>query len=258
MEKKRILKSGDRILELIEILATIAGPLSVAEVSDALDMNRTTAYGLINTLESRGFIERDQNTNKYSISAKLFELGSKYLFKLPFLPAASAVADKLVSKWHLSVHIMVYQSIGKILFVHMHVSENTMAIPTGYVAPAYCTAGGKILMASLPVDVQNSHIEKMIFEKRTKNTFTDKNLFKKELMQCREQGYSIDKGEFLEGTACISAPIFDFSGEAVASISISGSSVFVMKHEKELIDEVKAAAKKISTARGYSWGTETL
>ena len=99
MEKKRVLKSGDRILELIEILATTAGPLSVAEVSDALDMNRTTAYGLINTLESRGFIERDQNTNKYSISAKLFELGSKYLFKLPFLPAASAVAAARGNAW---------------------------------------------------------------------------------------------------------------------------------------------------------------
>jgi len=258
MEKKRVLKSGDRILELIEILATKADPLSVSEISDALDMNRTTAYGLINTLESRGFIERDQNTNKYSISAKLFELGSKYLFKLPFLPAASAVADKIVTKWHLSVHIMVYQNIGKILFVHLRVPASTMAIPTGYVAPAYCTSGGKILMASLPEEVLNAHIEKMIFEKRTKNTFTDKDEFKKELMKCREKGYSIDRGEFLDGTDCISAPIFDFSGKAVASISISGPSAFVIKHEQALLDEVKAAAKTISTARGYSWGTETL
>ena len=258
MENTRILKSADKLLELIEVLANSSAPLSASEISTALNMNRTTAYGLINTLLAHEYIEKEIRTNKFTISAKLFELGSKFRFKLPFITPASNAAEKIVSKWHLSVHIAIYQNIGKIIFVHMHLPVDAVGIPVGYVAPAYCNAAGKILMANLPQDVLDFHLDKMVFEKRTQHTFTDKELFKKELMQCRINGYAQDKEEFLDGLSCIAAPIFDFSGKAVASISISGPTISIAEHEKELIEEVKAAAKKVSTEIGYSWGTKPI
>lgn len=258
MENKRILKSADRALELISILATNSTPLSASEIGEVLDINRTTAYGLINTLMEREFIERDSATNKYTIGSKLFELGSKYRFKIPFIPSADVVADTLAARWRLSVHVGIYQNIGKIIFILMHLPVDTVGIPVGYVAPAHCTAVGKILMANLPQNILDSHLDKMLLEKRTKNTIDDKIILKKELEICRERGYSKDNEEFLDGMVCIAAPIIDYTGKAVGAISISGPASTVNEKERELIEDIIASAKKISTEIGYSWGSKSL
>ncbi|MBU3101688.1 MULTISPECIES: IclR family transcriptional regulator [Clostridium] len=250
MEKKRLIQSVDRALELIEILAKTSTPLSAIEISVLLDINRTTAYGLINTLMEHEFIERDQLTNKYTIGVKLFELGTLYRFKLPFTPYANQIADSLVEKWSLEVHVGIYQNNAKVIFVLMHLPINSVGIPAGYVAPAYCTGIGKVLMSFLPDEVMESQIEKINFEKRTQYTISDKIELKKELLICNKQGYAKDNQEFLDGMVCLAAPIKDFTGKVVGAISISGPVSRISENEDDLIYEIISAAKTISTQIG--------
>ena len=73
-----------------------------------------------------------------------------------------------------------------------------------------------------------------------------------ELAQVRQQGYALDNEEREEGLHCIGAPIFDYTGAIVATLSVSWPSFrYERGDEAGKVDKVKAAAARISHTLGY-------
>jgi DNA-binding IclR family transcriptional regulator len=76
----------------------------------------------------------------------------------------------------------------------------------------------------------------------TPNTVVSKDKLKKELMQIKENGYSIDDEELSVGLRCVGAPLFNHSGQALYAISLSGPSI---RMGSKRIEEMQRALKKI-------------
>lgn len=95
-------------------------------------------------------------------------------------------------------------------------------IHLGESLPLYCGGSGKALLAFL----SNEEIDKFITQEKLKklgpNTITDPIKLKEHLKQIRKNGYAISFEERIKGSVSIGAPIFDFSGKVIASLSISG------------------------------------
>lgn len=245
------LQSVDRAVELITLLAKSQTPQSVIQLSSALNINRTTTYGLINTLLVHRLIQKDELSNKYTIGPKLFELGSMYKFKLPFTSVAEKISTKLVEKWNLTVYLAIYDTKGNILIVMVKFPVNTLVQPLGYVSPAYATSLGKMLLSAVPLNEIDDMLADFELEKHTAKTITDKNALKAELAVIRERGYATDREEFVGGLSCVAAPIKDFTGKTIAAISLSGSMSRVLESEQAIIEDVTTAAKKISQELGW-------
>ncbi|MDF2670297.1 MAG: IclR family transcriptional regulator, partial [Paenibacillus sp.] len=65
-------------------------------------------------------------------------------------------------------------------------------------------------------------------------------------------GYSFSRSELENYTAELSAPIFDYSGQIVAALSIAGLEVqFEEEKMPELINKVRYTANEISQKLGY-------
>ena len=44
--------------------------LGISELSAEMGLNKSTIYGLVNTLTGYGFLEQDENTKKYRLGMK--------------------------------------------------------------------------------------------------------------------------------------------------------------------------------------------
>ncbi len=68
----------------------------------------------------------------------------------------------------------------------------------------------------------------------------------------------MDNGEHEDEVRCVAAPIFDFTGNVVASISVSGPAARLepLSCQEELILETIEVARRISRRMGYR-GMET-
>ena len=81
---------------------------------------------------------------------------------------------------------------------------------------------------------------------------------KVELVRIRAQGYAVDDEEFEEGSAgCVSAPVFDYRGHVVASLSMAAP-VFRLRKERvpQVARLVVAAAQGLSDDLGHRNGRE--
>ena len=64
-DRARTIQALDRGLRLLELIAASPHPLSRADVARLADLNPSTAFRLLATLEARGLIERDRGGGGY-------------------------------------------------------------------------------------------------------------------------------------------------------------------------------------------------
>ncbi len=116
----------------------------------------------------------------------------------------------------------------------------------------HTSAPGKAMVAFLPEAEREAVIKKMSFERHNDRTVTDRDAYRRVLQQVRQNGYSTDHAEQLDGMHCIGAPIFNRHGYPVAAIWITGPSSRIREEEFETIGrDVRRHADRISVKLGY-------
>jgi len=237
---------------ILDLLASTPGePLSLSQVAAFLRVSKSTAHRYLTTLEDLDVVTRDESDN-FSLGHKLIELAGAFLSEndlhkesVPFLASLSAQTQETA---HLAV-----PSANNVIYVAKVDSPHSLRLAShiGARSPMHCTALGKAILAQLPPDQLAESIQQGLPE-RTGNTLTSPETLLAELERVRTQGYAIDDQENEVGVRCIGAPIFDYTGQVIGAISISGpvSRVTVEKCA-EFAPMVKQAAQAISRRMGY-------
>jgi IclR family pca regulon transcriptional regulator len=87
--------------------------------------------------------------------------------------------------------------------------------------PAYCTANGRMLLASLAPAQAEAYVARAMPERVTSHTIVDRAALAGEIAQAREQGYAVVDQELELGLRTIAVPVKNFRGEVVAAMNIS-------------------------------------
>lgn len=253
LTEKGIVQSIDRALSILEVLSDYSKGLGVTEISEKVDLHKSTVYRLLATLIYKGYVVQDLETNKYGITLKLFELGSKKVESMDLLGASKEYTKKLMESVNEVVHLVVRDG-NEIVYIDKVEANNTirMASRIGRRSPMYCTSVGKAILAHLPEKEVEEIWGSSRIEKLTDLTIIDLEDMKKELDKVRVKGYGIDNEENEIGVRCVGAPIFNRHGEIEGAISISGPTLRVKEKDvKEIAKEVMKYAKLISKELGY-------
>ncbi len=199
--------------------------LGVGEISRILKMHKSTVHRFLRSMEKLGIVEKDEETGKYRLGLKLYELGNSVSLKKIMVDRARMHLEDL--HWYLNetVHFATLKN-GEVAYLDKIIADRNFVIisEVGKRLPAHCTGLGKAMLAFLPENEVKRIIREKGLKKFTKNTITDRKKFLEELKRVRERGYAIDNEEIEDGLRCIAAPIFDGKGKVIAAVSISGPS----------------------------------
>lgn len=249
-------KNLDRALELLIMLSTSAAPLNVMEISKALDITRTTAYAMLNSLMGKKLVERDPDTGRYFIGYKVLELAECYYHQYPFLYVTEKYVVSLAQKWSLKVNVSVLKDPAICLLLTS--KDPSFLVPRmviGHIMPAYATASGKVLLAALPDQKLNELLDSVPLTQYTGKTLIDRDALMNCLREVRKNGYATEVDELMLQRSCLAAPIQDRSGACIGAISFSGSTENITHWMPELINDIISTGKQISTELGYNYIT---
>jgi IclR family pca regulon transcriptional regulator len=87
--------------------------------------------------------------------------------------------------------------------------------------PAYCTANGRVLLASLPAGQLAQFLATAHLEQVTVHTITDSEQLALEIARVARQGYALVDQELELGLRTIAVPLKNFRGDVVAALNIS-------------------------------------
>lgn len=252
-EKDTPIKNLDRALSVLDILASSSTPMSIMEISKALNTTRTTTYAMLSSLVGNNYVEKDLQTGRYTIGYKVLELADLYYHQYPFLYVTEKYVVSLAQKWSLKVNLSVLKDPGVCLLLASH--DPGFMIPrmvVGHLMPAYACASGKVLLAACSDERIDYIIEHTKFVQHTSHTLATPEKLRNELEYIRANGYATEINELVLQRSCVAAPIQDRTGSVIAGISFSGHTDTIKQKLPLLTKEIISAAKQISTELGYN------
>lgn len=244
-------QSLKRALALFDLLA-MNQPMSVMEISKALDVTRTTVYSLLAPLIETNYIEKDEASGKYRLGYRFFEVGRQYRHYYPFIPAVEAGAKKLSQKVDCKVNAMVLKPKGIALIItSIDMSQNTMPDLDSTV-PVSVSACGKVLLSALSDDELEETLKTMSFVRITDRSITNADKLRAEILQVRANGYATEYGELFAFWGCIAAPIRSVGGKIVAAMSVACPLEKMDRERDYLLKELLDTSAQVSMVLGWN------
>lgn len=220
-EKSNSVKSVVKAFLLMEELDK-SGEMSIGDLSERLEMDKATVHRLLNTMKDAGYINQNPDNKKYANSLKLLAMGNRAIEKTGVRHIARSYMEELSEKTGETINLGMRVE-NKIIYIDKIESRSTIKVGLGIgvSVPSYCSGLGKAILAFTPADELERLMDSIVFEKFTANSITEKERFLGELEKIRKNGYAVDDEEYVDGLMCFAAPIFDFHGNPIASISVS-------------------------------------
>ena len=249
-DKAGAAKSVRKTMQLLETLANQADA-GVTELSRRLQMHKSTTYRFLNSLSELKYVRRDPDTERYSTTLKLFELGSAVVQRIELWREANPIMERLAHETEETVHLAMLED-DRLVYLHKIESTQTLRVSMmsriGQTAPLHCTGLGKCLLAFSAPRTAERIIKKHSFTKFTETTITSASNLYAELQQIRDLGFAVDNEEHERGVRCIAAPIAPPDGPAIAALSISVPSVRLPEDDTDRLAElVHQAAVEIGS-----------
>ncbi|WP_392563548.1 DNA-binding transcriptional regulator KdgR [Orbus wheelerorum] len=246
------------VLKVFGILEALAESkdIAISELSQKVMMPKSTAYRFLQTMKSLGYVNQENDSDKYSLNLKLLDLGNRVLDHQNFLAIADLEMRKLRDKTKETIHLAVREG-DQIIYINKVASEHYSLCLTskiGNQANIYASGLGKILLAWLDDDSKNEIIKHIDFVRFTPKTIMSEEAFLAELEEVKQCGYGKDDEESELGLRCFAVPIYNRLGNIIAALSLS-TSIFrcsTIEDEQKLVDDLNKAAAKISELIGFN------
>ncbi|MFH7819725.1 IclR family transcriptional regulator [Neobacillus thermocopriae] len=236
-----------RALSLLQIVAESTNPISIGELTEKSNMNRTTVWRLIGTLENYGFVERDPITKGYQLGIAATRLAVQATNQYgSLIRRARNSMEKLRDATQETVLLSVPKHYGTLTIEQLDPVHSVRLVDyVNSYLPLHCTSNGKLLLSMLPLEELNI-VLKGPLEKVTPYTMTNHDELMKEIEMVRRRGVATAVGELDENENGISAPIFDQQNNLIAFISVCGPSFrFTKEKMLALTDQIIETAQEI-------------
>src|SRR5579864_2384480 len=221
-KRRTSIQSIDRATAILKALASGPRRLGVSELADRLGLARPTVHGLLQTLQSHGFVEQDRHSEKYQLGPGLLQLGYSYLDLNELRARSIAQADHLANRAAAAVRVGVMHGSSVVVVHHVFRPDAAFGVlEVGLQLPLHASALGKAILAFSPAQL----VEDLVAEplaRLTKRTLSESDL-RHELTVIRDSGIATERDEAVLGESSAAAPIFDHAGQAVGAIGVVDS-----------------------------------
>ena len=247
MSDNYVIPMLEKAFEVLELISNTHEELSLSEISQKLDIPKTTVFRIMTTLQKWGYVEKSLEQETFRLGKILIKMGKQAASDLDIKEISLPYLDELAKETGESANLgILYQE--EVLTLANAKGEDfyliSRLIPT---SPLNCSSMGKLYLAEYSMEELEEYFRSSKPQKRTIHSITNLEEFLKLREEIKKEGLSYDREEYEYGLTCMAAPIRDKNGNLVASMSISGpTSRLLHKGEDQLKEKLLKASSSLS------------
>jgi DNA-binding IclR family transcriptional regulator len=242
-----------RGLYLLECVADLGGGVRLGELAVRAGLDKGTTHRLTRKLEQLGYLNRDA-AGRMSVGLRLLSLAFNHVVSIDVRTHALPEMRELLAELDCSVSLGTLDGTELVYLERLQSKRLQPTLPVGVGArvAAYCTAGGKAMLAQLRLDELEAVIAKIEFRSYTRRTLGNRNALLADLRLTAERGFALNDQEQVEGYRAAAAPIFDHTGKCVACVSVGAfdSQKSASAFRQTIGPRLAEAARRISARLG--------
>ncbi len=225
---------------------------SLTDLVALLGLNKSTAYGILQTLTDNRFVTRDVGTLRYRLGPALIRLGYLAHEQADVRRVARPYMEMLVQETRKSVLLGTFHG-DRLTIIDKVDPIGTLHVSAaiGQQIPFSAGSFGRVFLAWLPEDRVDALIGDYGLESFTPASITDPEEYKKELARVRKRGYAVDDTEeYLLGVRAVSVPLMGPTGVLAGLTVVGFTSRTGDQPGEQAIKSAVAAAHEISAQLG--------
>jgi len=246
-------QSVERAIAILKSFSLEKPERGVSELSRELGLHKSTVSRLMSTLERGGLLSRNPETERYRLGVDLMGMAAQVVSYMDVRQVARPFLRQLAETCQETVNLSVLDA-GQVVNLEQLIPPARQVKNIGWVGRRmcpHCTAAGKVLLAHLSQD-ELDRILQAGLERFTPYTITDPQELRQELMRVCQQGYAVSQEELEEGLNVVAAPVYNHTGQVIASVSVAGPAYRVTPERfPQLAARLMDAAARISERLGY-------
>lgn len=241
-----------KAIDLLEALASEEQAATVANLAKILRMNRKKMLSLLDTLEEKGLVERDEQLGTYQLGLHSYGMAQRILKNANLIRIVHPVMESLARKHDEMVCFTVLDR-DEVFFLDVvgSVQQLKAGEMVGRRFPFFTNAAGKVIKSLSSLDLFGR-----LPGRRKKNLPEplDPEKLKRELDEIRKKGVAIDVGGFGEGVCTVAVAIRDYAGKVVGALTMLVPSFRLVSErlEQEIIPSMLEGAEQLSGQFGYT------
>lgn len=242
-------RAARRSLEIIEAVAVSDAGLSLSELARRVELPKSTAHSLLQTLAADGFLERDPDRGHYLLGSRMLRMLGRLpdQLELPRVarPLMEALVDQVGETAILGVRagtsIVYVQQVEALQYIRY-------AAPLGEARPLCASSIGKLFMAAMSPAALGELLDASPPTRLTDSTKIRPDEIVAEARQVAVLGYALNDGETIDGVTALAAPVHrasDPDGPLVAGLSVAGPTERLRRKLEEVRPLVVQTAVRI-------------
>ncbi len=245
--------SSLKSLLILEVMSSSLDYMGINEISRISGLSKSTVHRVLNEMAGIGYIEKKESIKKYSIGMKAVTLATRFMSSNSLILAAQEDLKELNRVTGETVHLISMVDY-EIIFLDKIDTKHSLGVVSsiGKRNPAYCTSGGKAIMAFSDEEWLKNFFSAVELKRCTKNTQTNEARLRKELAAIRKRGYAVDNREYNEDIICIGAPVFlSRRRPSMAAVTVCAPSYrFSLEDAKKIAPLIITCTQNISRKIG--------
>jgi len=245
-DPKNIVGSIIKASRLLDSFSAERREVSLGEFTRDTGYNKTTAYRLLQTLVTVGWLVRSASGG-YRLGMPLLLLGAIARADLDLRNEALPFMQRLAHEFGDTSFLMVPGPHGAVT-IEAVVGQNPVrvhGVTVGSVLP-YHTAAAPIVLAAFSPEIQAAVLRADLapFTSRTTTTAAE---LRARYDKVRKAGFAVSSEDFISDVAAVAAPVLDDSGVPLAALSLGGPAQrYAEPLLTEMVERVCEYAKVLS------------
>lgn len=243
-----------RGLAILERIAKSRRGLTFSQLARQFDFPKSSVHTLLLTLEREGYVQRDGETGRYMLGAKIAAMGGTTVDGVVLREKAAALLHALAAELGMTTHLGILDRDAVAVVAKIEPPGHPqVATWIGKRVDVHCTSMGKCLIAFLPDEQVEGIIAGRRLLRHNENTIVSPALLRRELAHTRARGYALDDEEEEIGVRCIGAPVLNWEGAVTAAVSVTGSIDRIHSETvSQIARQVQRTALAISRELGFN------
>lgn len=246
-------QSIERAFSILSHIAQHQEGISLAELSKCVGLHTSTTFHLVRTMVELGVVRQVKATKRYHLGRTIFSLAASSSSEVDLIATATPFLENLARESGESSHLALRSGNDVVVAAKVAGTGAFQLVErAGGLRPAHCTGLGKVLLAAMPENHFESYLTSAQLQAWTSKSITDKDQLRAEIERVREAGVGFDDAEFNDEVRCVAAPIYDFTGQAVGAVGVSGP-IWRMNLQRmdQITQRVRETAAELSEELGY-------
>lgn len=212
-----------RGLSIVQILLKSSQPLGLAEIAAQANLDQSTTFRILQTLEGEGYILKPRGERRYLPSPKsLRPLAPAHPLE-QFRRDAGPVIAELAAEFRMTVLLVVYVAGQRVVVdIAQHSGSLMPYYDSWLTGPLHGSAPGKALLLANPAEARRDLLGPEPYHSWTPQTKTTWAELESDMAEASRVGYVCQQDEFYEGITAIGANFANWAQRPIGCIAVTG------------------------------------